>query len=169
MKDFLLEGLLYPFLAIAFCLAFGLPFTYAGFQVIHLQGGKQDGSVSMSLRREHFWGLYVVEQDVDAVLGADLKNDRFRQDGRWRRASGVHLVTETGSVRVIAGSSDADGALKWEIVNDVNDFVASPLEAAFDETYRIHNAFGWFGLPFLVLGVLGLLGWPSAILKRVRA
>jgi hypothetical protein len=168
MKEFLLEGLLYPFLAISFCPAFGIPFTYAGFQTIHLEGTKMNGSTSMHLQREHFWGLYRIEEHIEGVTGAVLKNDRFRQAGYWRRAVGVHLVSQTETVRVIAGSSDVDDKLKREIINSVNDFVDNPGRSRFDETYHIHNVFGWFGLPFLILGILGLVGWPGSIFKRLR-
>jgi hypothetical protein len=81
MKDFFLEALLYPFLAILFCLVYGVPFTFAGFQTIHLQGFKENGSVSMHFEREHFWGLYTVEEYIEGVQRADLANDRFRQGG----------------------------------------------------------------------------------------
>jgi hypothetical protein len=168
MKGFLLEGLLYPFFAILFCLAFGVPFTYAGFQIIHVEGTKENGVVSMDVTRRHYWGLYTVENHVDHVINADLANDRFRQGGYWRRASGVFLVTETDRVRVMAGSSDVDDKLKWKIVESINEFVEDPNATYYDETYRIHNIFGWFGLPFLVLGILGLIGWPGTIIKKMR-
>jgi hypothetical protein len=122
----------------------------------------------MHSMREHFGGLYRIEEHLEGVIGADLRNDRFRQGGYWRRAVGVHLVTETGSVRVSTGSSDVDDKLKWEIVESVNVFVESPNAIRYDETYRIHNVFGWFSLPFLTLGILGLVGWPGSILKRLR-
>ena len=168
MKEFLLEGLLYPLVAILFCLAFGVPFTYAGFQTIHVEGMKTDGVVRMDFSRTHFWGLYRVEKHVEGVLGADLANDRFRQGGFWRRAAGVFLVTETEAIRLMAGSSDVDDDLKWEMVNSINAFVDTPGSIKYDQTFRIHNIFGWFGLPFLLLGVLGLMGWPGMILKRLR-
>ena len=168
MKDFLLEGLLYPFLAILFCLAFGIPFTFAGFQTIRLSGVKENGNVNMHLQREHYWGLYRVETQVEGILGAEWKNYRFRQSGYWRRSASVYLVTDTEPVRVIAGSSDVDEKLKWEIINSVNDFIKDPGAADYEETFRIRNIFGWFGLPFLLLGCLGLIGWPGSIIKRLR-
>ena len=36
-------------------------------------------------------------------------------------------------------------------------YIDNPSKLSYDETFRIHNFFGWFGLPFLVLGVLGLV------------
>ena len=168
MNDFFLEALLYPFLAILFCLTFGVPFTYAGFQTIHLKGLKENGRVNMYLAREHYWGLYNVDEYIEGVQGADLANDRFRQGGWWRRATGVFLVTETEAVRVIAGSSDVDDKLKREIVEGVNEYIDNPNKLSYDETFRIHNVFGWFGLPFLVLGVLGLVNWPGSIIKNLK-
>lgn len=168
MKEFLLEGLLYPFVAILFCLAFGVPFTYAGFQTIHLQGSKEGGIVNMDLTRKHFWGIYVVEEHVAGVLGADLDVSRFRQSGRRRGATGVFLVTETEAVRVLEGSSDVDEALKWEMVDSINDFVKDPGVTRYNKIFRIQNVFGWVGLPFLILGLLGLVGWPGAIIKRLK-
>jgi hypothetical protein len=38
MKDFLLEALLKPLAAILFCLVFGLPFVYIGFQTVQVEG-----------------------------------------------------------------------------------------------------------------------------------
>ena len=168
MKDFLLEGLLYPFVAILFCLAFGVPFTYAGFQTIHVTGIKEDNVVNMDFTRTHYWGLYKVENHVEGVIGADLANDRFRQGGYWRRAAGGFLVTETESIRLMAGSSDVDDALKWDMVNSINDFIDNPSATHYEKTFRIHNIFGWFGLPFLIIGILGLIGWPGSIIKRLR-
>jgi hypothetical protein len=168
MKDFLLEGLLYPFLAILFCLAFGVPFTYAGFQTIHVEGFRENGVITMDIERKHFWGLYTVERHVENAINADLTTARFRQGGRWRRATGVFLITEGEPVRVMAGSSDADYKLKWEMINSINDFIKSENELIYNRTFHIHNIFGWFGLPFLVLGILGLIGWPGSIIKRLR-
>jgi hypothetical protein len=54
MKDFFLEALLYPFLVILFCLVFGVPFPFAGFQTIHPHGLKENGSFNMHFEREHF-------------------------------------------------------------------------------------------------------------------
>lgn len=168
MKEFLLEGLLYPFIAILFFLAFGVPFTYAGFQTIQIEGTKENGIVSMDFTRTHFWGIYKTENHVEDVIGADLANDRFRQGGFWRRAAGVFLVTETDVVRLMAGSSDVDDALKWDMVRSINEFVNNPADTYYEETFRIHNIFGWFGLPFLIIGILGLIGWPGSIINRLR-
>jgi hypothetical protein len=50
MKEFLLKAILQPFVAILFCLGFGLPFAYFGFQTVNLEDNKdrREGS-----RRRH--------------------------------------------------------------------------------------------------------------------
>ena len=51
--------------------------------------------------------------------------------------------------------------------NDTLDFyIDNPDQVEFSRTYRIRNVFGWVGLPFLLLGVLGLVGWPSSIIRN---
>lgn len=42
MKEFLIKALLQPFVAILFCLAFGLPFVYVGFQTVYVEGTKDE-------------------------------------------------------------------------------------------------------------------------------
>ena len=171
MKDFLFEGLLYPFLAILFCLAFGVPFTYVGFQDIHLTGTKTaNGQVSIDLSREHYWGLYKVEEHVDDIIGARIITSRPKRIGKARRlVSGVYLVTAADEhIRLLAGSSSTDYSTKREMVLAVKEFVESPEQTQFEQRFRIQNAFGWFGLPFLILGVLGLIGWPGTIIKKLR-
>ena len=169
MKDFLLEGLLFPFLAILFCLAFGVPFTYVGFQEIHLTGTKDaGGQVDMDLNRKHYWGLYTLEAHVDDVVEARIITSRPRKIGGRRLVSGVYLVTAADEhIRLMAGSSSTDYSTKREMVLAVKEFVETPAKTQLDKTFRIQNAFGWFGLPFLVLGILGLVGWPGTIIKRL--
>ena len=170
MKDFLLEGLLYPFLAILFCLAFGVPFTYVGFQNIHLTGTKDvDGQVSMDLSRKHYGGLYTVQEHADNVIEASIITSRPRIGGRRRLVSGVYLVTNQNEhIRLMAGSSSTDYRTKREMVLAVKEFVESPTHTQFDHSFHIQNAFGWFGLPFLIIGILGLIGWPGTILKKLK-
>ena len=171
MKDFLLEGLLYPFLAILFCLAFGVPFTYVGFQDVYLTGTKDaNGYVSMDLSRKHYWGLYTVEEHAEDVIEARIITSRPKRIGKARRLlSGAYLVTAADEqIRLMAGSSNTDYSIKREIVLAVKDFVEDPAQMKFDQNFKIQNVFGWFGLPFLTLGVLGLIGWPGTIIKKIK-
>ena len=173
MKKFLVEAILQPFLAILFCLAFGVPFVYVGFQNIHVHGQKDEqGAVTINFTRRHFWGVYKVEEHVDDVENASLKTSRGRRPGinRTTKAlvSGVFIETETEAVRLIAGSSNVNDALKLDTVRSINNFIDAPDQTEFSKTIRLSNIFGWFGLPFLALGILGLIGWPSSIIKHLK-
>lgn len=173
MKDFFLEAFLYPFLAILFCLAFGVPFVYTGFQTVEVRGSKDDqGIVTIDFDRSHFWGLYRVKEHIEGVENASLKTSLTRTSGirrtRQTLVSGVFLETEAGAVRLLAGSSNVDDDLKREAVRSINDFIAAPERTSYSNTIRLANVFGWFGLPFLAIGVLGLVGWPGSIIRRLK-
>ena len=171
MKDFLFSAILYPFLAILFCLVFGVPFVYTGFQTIHVEGAKNEaGETTIYFTRTHFWGLVNIERRVDKVEGASFETSRIRRatsiNNTRKTVSGVFIDTAEGSVPLFAGSSNLDENLKWEAVQTINEFIATPDHWAYTRTFRIRNIFGWVGLPFLVIGVLGLVGWPGSILKH---
>ncbi len=171
MKNFLIKAIFQPFIAIAFCLAFGLPFVYVGFQTVNIQGTKnQDESVTISFQRKHYWGLIKVNETIENVQKVTLKSSLIHrsQPRRLRSVSGVFLENETEAVRLLAGSSDVNDNLKWDAVQSIKDFIKDPQQDEFQKTIRLTNLFGWFGLPFLLLGLLGLVGWPAAIIRYLR-
>jgi hypothetical protein len=173
MKDFLVKAILEPFAAILFCLVFGVPFVYVGFQTIDVHGQKDDqGMVTIDFTRKHFWSIYKIEENIEDVENASRKTSRVRRSGINRTTktlvSGVFIETEAEAVRLIAGSSNVNDALKLDAVRSINDFIENPDQTQFSKTIRLSNIFGWFGLPFLILGLLGLIGWPSSIIKRLR-
>ena len=170
MKDFLLNAILYPFVAILFFLAFGVPFVYTGFQVVDVTGTKDpSGEVMVEFNRKHFWRLVHMTRRVVDVEGASLNTSRVRRTnsiGSSRRmVSGVFINTETESTRLFAGSSNIDDQVKWDAVNSINEFVSSEGQFTYSHTFKIHNIFGWVGLPFLIIGVLGVIGWPFSIIR----
>ena len=168
MKAFLLDAVLKPFVAILFCLAFGVPFVYVGFQTARVEGMRDsEGVVDISFTRKHYWGLVQVRDQVEGVQAASLEVSRVRSNGRRRLVSGVWITSETEAVRLLAGSSNVDDAKQWEIGNRINDFIDGG-EEHFSQTVRISNIFGWFGLPFLVLGVWGVAGWPVWIVRYLK-
>jgi hypothetical protein len=171
MKDFLLKAILQPFLAILFCLVFGVPFVYTGFQTVDLQGSKDDqGSVTIDFTRRHFWGLYRISEHLEGVKDASLQTNLIRRIGnRKTLTSGVFIETDTEAVRLFAGSSNVNDAVKWEAIRSINDFIDNRVETTLTKTFRVINIFGWFGLPFLILGVLGFIGWPSSIVHHWKA
>ena len=168
MKDFLIKAILQPFLAILFCLVFGLPFSYVGFQSINIQGSKDEsGEVSLDLTRKHFFGLYTFREHIEGAEYATLDTNLVRRTGNRRfLASGVFIETDSEVVRLVAGSSNTDDKIKWEMFESINDYIDSSAVLDYDQTFRVSNIFGWFGLPFLVLGMLGLVGWPSSIWRH---
>lgn len=172
MKSFLLKALLEPFLAILFCLAFGLPFVYFGFQSVQIEGQKDaQGAVTIEFHRKHFWGLWQVNKRIENAQNATLKTSHSHRTGTRHRitlTSGVFLETETEAVPLLAGSSNIDDNLKWEVVNSINDFIDDPGQKHYARTFSLANVFGWVGLPFLALGILGLIGWPGSIISHLK-
>lgn len=163
VMDYLKEKIIYPGLAILFCLAFGVPFTYAGFEHAVVEGTRNiDGSVTLTVDRSHYFGLIHQEFQVDDVEGASWINTRVRRPGKPRRLlSGVYLISETEEKPLFFGSSNLNEDLKWRAIHEINAFLDDPGAQEFSGEYRIRNIFGWFGLPFLILGVCGILAWPA--------
>jgi hypothetical protein len=171
MRDFLIKTLLQPFVAILFCLAFGLPFVFVGFQTVFIEGAKdQQGVVTIDFHRSHYWGVWQVDEHIENVQNAALRTSLTHRSNprRIRMTSGVFIETETEAIRLLAGSSNVDDELKWEIVDSINDFINDPEQRQYAQTVRLANIFGWVGLPFLALGVLGVVGWPFSIVKYRR-
>jgi len=170
MKDKILELIVYPGLAILICLAFGVPFAYAGFQTASVQGTKDaNGSTTLVVDRSHYFGLIHNKFEIEEVEGARWVNTRVRRAGKPRRLlSGVYLVSDSEEQPLFFGSSNINEDLKWQAINEINDFLEDPEALVFSAAYRIRNLFGWFGLPFLVLGVWGLLAWPFSVIKGLK-
>lgn len=166
MKDFIIKSILEPLAAITFCLAFGLPFVYVGFQTVHIEGTKdQQGQVTIDFNRVHYWGIWQVDEHLDNVQAATLTTSLIHRSNprRIRLVSGVFLETETEAVRLFAGSSNVNDNLKRETVDSLNAFIGDKDQVQLNKTFRLTNVFGWVGAPFLILGVLGLIGWPASI------
>jgi hypothetical protein len=171
MKEFFIKALLEPFVAILFCLAFGLPFVYAGFQTVYVEGAKDpQGMVIIDFNRRHYWGLWQINEHVENVQNAALQTSQIHRSGPRRigLVSGVFIETETEAVRLLAGSSNIDDDLKREIVQSINNFINDPEQNHYTGTFQVANIFGWVGLPFLILGVAGLLGWPASIVRHLK-
>ena len=171
MKDFLVKALLQPFVAILFCLAFGLPFVFVGFQTAYVEGTKdQQGVVTIDFNRRHYWGVWQTNEHLENVQNATLRTSLTHRSSprRIRLTSGVFIETETEAVRLLAGSSNVDDDLKRDTVQSINDFINDPQQSHYTRTIRVANIFGWVGLPFLVLGVLGVVGWPFSIVRYWR-
>jgi hypothetical protein len=168
MKDFFVKAILEPFAAILFCLVFGLPFVYVGFQTVHVTGQKdQQGSVTIEFNRSHYWGLWQVNEELQNVQHATRKTSTTHRSlpRRIMLTSGVVIQTEMEEIYLLAGPSTVDDNLKLEAVNSINKFIKDSNQTKYEKTFRVANVFGWVGLPFLGLGVLGLIGWPGSIIR----
>lgn len=171
MKKFVLDALIKPFFAIVFFLLFGVPFVFAGFQTVHITGTKSaENVVTMDFTRTHFWGLYRSTHHLEGVTEVTLESRTSDSTGTRPRTtvSGVFLVTPTESVSLFSFFSNTDDSLKDEAMNSLNSFITDPNQRDYDQTFAMRNIFGWCGLPFLIIGLLGLLGWPGTIFKALR-
>lgn len=168
MKSFLLDALAKPFLAILFFLAFGGGFVYAGFEDVVVQGTRAATGVSLDVTRSHFWGLIRSSDHLDGVTSAEIESRRTGTGTKRRTVSGVFLKTPTDSTALFSGDSNVDGAVKRDATEKINAFIAATDVESFSETFTIANIFGWVGLPFLLIGISGILGWPFTIIRFWR-
>jgi hypothetical protein len=172
MKKFLVKAILEPLAAILFCLAFGLPFVYFGFQSVDLSGEKDpQGVVTIEFTRKHYWGLWPVHEKLEDVQQATRKTSITHRSvpRRIRLTSGVILESQYEAVPLLAGSSNIDDEIKNDAIGSINDFIDDPTQTYFEKSICVRNVFGWVGLPFLILGALGLVGWPGSIFRYLRA
>lgn len=171
-KNFLVMALLKTVLAILFCLGFGTPFVYFGFQSLRIVGQKDAaGVVTIEYEREHFWGLVRVAERAEKVRGATLKTSlsgRSPGSGNRSLTSGVFIETESAALSLLAGSSNTNDGVKRQLVKSINDFLADAGRTSFENSVSLTNLFGWVGLPFLAFGVLGVLGLPGSLLRHTR-
>lgn len=169
MRRFLLDALLKPGLATAFLVGFGGFFVFGGFQSARVELHRSAaGSVDGTLTRSHFFGIYAVSCELSAVTRAVIdtgeSHPRF-----WIPVpiSGVALRSPSGSTPIFAGLSNVDEADKRRIAGALNDYLRGE-DRSFAATFAIHNAFGWVGLPFLLLGLYALATWPLTIVSCWR-
>lgn len=171
MKKFFLDTLLKPFFAILFFLLFGVPFVFAGFQTVHVTGTKNaENVVTIDFTRKHFWGLYQSSHHLEGVTEVALESRTSDNIGTRRtNVSGIFLITPTQSESLFSFFSNTDDSLKDEAMNSLNSFITDTTQRTYDQTFKMRNIFGWFGLPFLIIGLWGLLGWPGTIIKALRS
>lgn len=162
-------------LAIAFFLGFGGFFVFLGFQSVelHLARGP-DGRVDATVTRHHFLGLYRVTARASGVKAATIETRRTsgsatRPGGLPRvTTSNVVLEAASGDLPLFTCYSNVDEAYRRTIARRLNVFLGRADDARLSEVFRVRNVFGWVGLPFLLVGLLGLLGWPLTLLRGRR-
>jgi len=171
MKKLLLDALVKPFFAIAFCLLFGAGFIFAGYQTIMVSSEKgSDGNVVFAYTQEHFWGYLKFPHRMEGVNKAEVARHKGRRKHghRTTTTSTVALVSDTER-RALIGGSNLDQGIKNDMVERINAYLQNPQEYTFSGKWHIRNVFYWVGLPFFLIGMVGLVGWPKSIMDSIIA
>jgi len=169
MKKFIIDILIKPFFAILFFVGFGGFFVYGGFQLLHIKCNKNsEKNVACDISKEHFWGFVKSEFHVEGVNNVEIEKHITR--GRWTKRRGrrytlttVVINTESRKIPLLE-ASNVDDKLKRDLIKKMNTYLIDQNETYFDESFSVKNIFGWVGLPFLVIGILGILSWPYSII-----
>ena len=168
-KSLLLEILLMPFLAILFFVGFGAGFIFAGYQTIHVTSTKNhDGRVVFDYTQEFFWGFLEFPQHIEDVKFAEISSVSYGSGRKRRHLSTIVLASDSEKKALIGGFSNLDSKIKNRMLDKINSYVKQPDEKSYSDTIRIRNAFYWIGLPFFAIGIIGLIGWPSCIIRSLR-
>jgi len=168
-RRFLAEAVVKPGAAILFCLGFGLPMTLFGFQCLELEGRRgANGVVSFRLTRYWLGGMLSSSRDVSGVERVELAHTRTTSGGRRVGISQAVLVTGGGRVELFAGASNAQEDLKKRVVAEVDAFLKDFRRSEYLGQFRRRSVFGWAGLPFVVLGIIGLLRWPWVLYRKAH-
>jgi hypothetical protein len=170
VKKFIIDAFLKPLLAIVFFLGFGGFFVFGGFQSVKVELTKGvDNSVNGKITRSHLFGFYTVSTDIEEIREAAIETRRTSTAGSGRSgpllASGLVLVTRSGGTPLFLGFSNVDDDLKHEIKNTLNRYIRSENTDSFQDTFIVRNLFGWVGLPFFLIGIIGVLSWPVTIIS----
>lgn len=169
MKKFLLDAIVKPFVAILFFTAFGGGFVFFGFQSVDLTGHKEPGgTASFDLERKHLLGLVTFREHIDGVREAGMTTSRSSSSGRSQTLSNAVLISDTRSLPIFTGSSNLDDGAKQEIIRKVNTFLQDQNGREFKDSAHIYNLFGWVGLPFFLIAIWGILGWPYHIYSSLK-
>jgi hypothetical protein len=166
MKKILLEALIYPVIIFLLCLGIGIPLVFIGFQTLSMTGTRSASDiVSYQITRKHYFGLYTIKLDVARAKGAHIIK---RKGLRGFMESGAYLITSGKDVPLLLGAGKSDSRVKKNVVESVNNFLDDRAAKNCSNIFHISNVYGFIGLPFLVFGLLGILGWPSAIASGVK-
>jgi hypothetical protein len=166
MKKILLEALLYPIILFILSLGVGIPLVFIGFQALRIECTRNTGdTVSCKIVRKHFFGLYTIKADIASVKGAHMISKKGF-DGFM--TSGAYLITPGKDVPLLLGMGKSDVDVKKNVIGSINVFVQNQKLRQLSDSFKISNIFGMVGLPFLAFGILGIMGWPSAIINAIK-
>lgn len=168
MKSFVFQALLKPFLALLFFLAFGGGFVFVGFQDVAVQGRRTSAGVRLEVTRTHFWGLLRLSDHLEGVTSVGIETRRSGSGTKRRTVSNVVVRSPTDSMSLFTGDSNVDEELKRTATERISAFLADDKAKGFTETFNTANVFGYVGMPFLLIGISGVFGWPFTIVRQLR-
>ena len=164
---FLVDAFLKQLLAIGFFLGFGGFFVFGGFQSVHVDLIRGIGNtVNGKITRSHFIGLYSVSTEVEGITEVTIETRRSRTSSSNLAlfpVSGLVINSKSGSAPIFWGLSNVDETYKGRIKSTLNHYIRSGDANSFQDTFVIRNLFGWFGLPFFVIGIFAVLSWPVTL------
>ena len=164
-----LDGFVKPFFALLIYGGVGGAFVYFGWYTVRVSANRHDADqVTVTVNREHFWGLLQLSKTLSNVERADILSRSARSGSRVTLTSGAYAISGDRQLSLLGFSSNVDGDQQRRIVDSLNAYLQRSDAITFEENIRIHNLFGWFGLPLLAIGVWGLLRWPFALRKAVQ-
>ena len=159
-----LDGFVKPFFALLVYGGVGGAFVYCGWYTVQVSANRRAADqVTLTVTREHFWGLLQMSTTLSNVeRAAILTQVRTRPH---LLSSGAYAISGDKTVSLLGFSGNVNGDPQQRIVDSLNGYLQRSDAVTFEESIRIHNVFAWFGLPLLAGGLWGLLRWPFAIRK----
>jgi hypothetical protein len=146
--------------------------VYGGFQSSNVALKREpDNSLSGRITRAHLLGLHAVSEDLRGVREAAIVVRRTAISGFQRSSpsvSGVVLRAHSGDIPLFWGFSNVDDEQKREFKAALDSYILGADRNPFSQTFVISNLFGWFGLPFFLIGVVGVLSWPMIFVSCWR-
>ena len=164
MQRLLVDGVLKPGAAILFLLGFGLPLVFFGFQSLDIRGERTaPNAARVTLVRTQLFGLVTTSRTVDNAEAATETRVALPRPAPPRglmHVTNVVIHAAGTETPVFLGSTNASEDLKRRVALELNGFLENPQAGAYRGTFAMWSPFGWLGLPFLMLGLYGLIRWP---------
>ena len=169
MKTFRKRSRIRLFPAILFCLALGIIFNYFGYERIEIKGIRDlKGTVTIDFTQNHLWGLMKESRQFNnityvalSVSGASV--DRSKEVS-LSSSPVLFIMTEEGMVDLFEGTREVEYEIKYDLSVRIRYLLNVEEETEFEKVIDISNNLAWLGMPLLVLGMMGLIGWLGLLL-----
>ncbi len=169
MKRFIVDKLVWPFVAILFFAGVGGCLIFFGNHIIYVDSPVSDGkTIVVNYTHEHFRGLWKIPHRIERVAYAEIVSSSHREYGRIISGSSVVLTTDEKKRIPLGLTAGLDRGDMRRIVDCINRHIQDHAAEPLSETFRIRKIFYWIGLPFLAVSILGVLGWPRSIMKAAK-